>query len=100
MHSAEYRGFQFLYNGDYSGHIKVTDNKGFEWPPMDFDRMVVIITDPEAQTMHHVLAFRDFVADAIRRESISVLEQMDTEQIFNSPIGKVVLEDYQKEHFD
>lgn len=93
MHHAEYHGYQFNYNGDYSGDIHITDDHGFEWPHLSFDQLLVIVNDPEAQKMGHISPFRAFVADAIRMETISVWEQMGTDEILNSKIGRAILED-------
>lgn len=90
MHSAVYNGYQFNYNGDYSGDIRVTD-RSVEWMPMTFDHILHLVSTPDALAADHLPAFREFVAEAIRSQAISLWEQMEVDEILNSVTGRAVL---------
>jgi hypothetical protein len=93
MHSSQYNGFNFLYNGDYSGDIKIQDDMGNDLAPTTVDAMITVINTPTVDDIQYVLPFRAFVAEAIRAVTISTIEQMSTDEILASPFGQAALEE-------
>lgn len=89
MHSTERNGFQFLYNGDYSGEIRIIDESGIEARKPFEDLVITALHDVPG--LPHVQAIRSFVAEAAVNEAISRLEQMDTEEILSNPWLRIIL---------
>lgn len=89
MHSSEYNGFTFLYNGDYSGEIRIIDEAGIEARKPFEDLVITALHDVPG--LAHVQAIRTFVAFAAVHEAISRLEQMDPDDILANPWLRAIL---------
>lgn len=81
MHSAQFNGVQFNYNGDYSGDIHVT-NQGGEETKQTFSNLSGLALMEDAGGPY-IEAVRSFVGTALIHEAICNLEQMDPKDIFN-----------------
>jgi hypothetical protein len=84
MHSSQHHGFQFHYNGDYSGLIYVTDIFDHE-TQFTFGQIRTMALMDHFRNPAFSGAYRDFVAQAAVNEAISRLEQMATEEALANP---------------
>ena len=89
MHSDEYNGIQFHYNGDYSGDIKITLEDGTELTKTLQELAVTALYDN--LELPFTQAARTLVAFAAVREGISRLEQMEPDEILANPWLTTVL---------
>jgi hypothetical protein len=91
MHSTERNGYDFFYNGDYSGSIKVINENGDEFKKSFQELAVTALYD--RLDLPFTQAARGFVAEAAVNEGISRLEQMGTDEILANPWLKSLLDD-------
>lgn len=91
MHSSTYNGYDFLYNGDYSGDIKVINEDGTEFYKTFRELTITALYD--RLDLPFTQAARTFVGFAAVNEGISRLEQMEPDQILENPWLKDLLLD-------
>lgn len=91
MHSAQHSGFNFLYNGDYSGDIRVAFQDGPEIRKSLKELTTTALYDNLEEP--YTQAAREFVAFAAVHEAISRLEQMEPDEILANPWLKTVLDE-------
>lgn len=78
MHSATHNGYDFLYNGDYSGTIKVINADETEFEKSFTELVITALYD--RLELPFTQAARGFVASAAINEAISRLEQMEPDE--------------------
>lgn len=91
MHHFESGGYQFNYNGDYSGKIHLFSPSGFE-SHLTFDQLTQITQNPVTEYTNGIRAVRDFVAEAVRSTRIRMLENMDTDELLGDDDAKTLFE--------
>ena len=82
MHSSEYNGYDFLYNGDYSGTIKVINPDETEFEKSFTELTITALYD--RLELPFTQAARSFVASAAVNEAISRLEQMEPDEVLEN----------------
>lgn len=90
MHGSTHYGYDFAYNGDYSGEIRIfPEDDGPEFEKTFQELATTALFDSPA--LAFTMAARGFVAEAAVHEAISRLEQMDTEEILANSWLRVLL---------
>lgn len=91
MHSATHHCHNFLYNGDYSGDIRIILDDGPEISKTFQEVATTALFD--SPSLPYTQAAREFVAFAAVNEAISRLEQMGVEEILANPWLKTILDE-------
>lgn len=89
MHASTHNDYDFYYNGDYSGTIKVIDPVGVEVRKSFPELATTALYD--SRELPFTEAARGFVALAAVTEAIALLEQMETDEVLANPWLKSLL---------